>query len=141
MARKKQKKEAPTEEPGGGFGGLGSLLAEAGLSASASPAPTTASTPKPEKTAATAKASSDLSDQPKLVVRRERSGRGGKTVTVVEGLRLSDDARTALCKRMKKKLGTGATVQDADIVVQGALVERVASWLEAEGASKVVRGN
>lgn len=139
MARKKQKKEAPTEEPGGGFGGLGSLLAEAGLSASASPAP--AATPKREKTAPPAKASSDLSDQPKLVVRRERSGRGGKTVTVVEGLRLSDDARTALCKRMKKKLGTGATVQDADIVVQGALVERVASWLEGEGASRVVRGN
>lgn len=136
MARKKQKKEAPTEEPGGGFGGLGSLLAEAGLSASASPAPAPA--PPPAKTA---KGPSDLSDQPKLVVRRERSGRGGKTVTVVEGLRLSDDARAALCKRMKKKLGTGATVQDADIVVQGALVERVASWLEGEGASRVVRGN
>lgn len=138
MARKNQKKEAPTEEPGGGFGGLGSLLAEAGLSASASPAPASA---KPGKSPPPAKGASDLSDQPKLVVRRERSGRGGKTVTVVEGLRLSDDARTALCKRMKKKLGTGATVQDADIVVQGALVERVASWLEGEGASRVVRGN
>ena len=57
----------------------------------------------------------------KAVVRRERAGRGGKTVTLIEQLALPDEALKALAKKMKKAMGCGATVEDSAIVLQGDL--------------------
>ena len=52
-------------------------------------------------------------------VGRESKGRGGKTVTVVKGLGL-DDARLAqLAKQLKAACGSGGTVKDGVIEVQG----------------------
>ena len=73
---------------------------------------------------------------PKVVVRVTRKGRGGKTVTVIQGV-LRDHASTA--KTLKKTLGTGARVEGEEIVVQGDQRDRVADWLEAQGVKKVVR--
>ena len=74
-----------------------------------------------------------------MVLRREKKGRGGKTVVRVQGL-LGDPADWA--SRMKKGLGCGAVVEDEEVVLLGDLLERAASWLEAEGAAKkVIRGN
>jgi translation initiation factor 1 len=75
----------------------------------------------------------------KIVVRHERKGRGGRTVTVVQGVALQGDALAEFARGMKKALGCGATIEDADVVLQGELVERVASWLEKQGARRVVR--
>lgn len=76
---------------------------------------------------------------PKVVARREKKGRGGKTVTRISGV-LADHA-PALAKRMKKSLGCGASLDGADIILHGSLVERAAKWLEGEGARQVVRAN
>lgn len=75
----------------------------------------------------------------KLVVRREKKGRKGKTVTRVQGL--APDALEDLRVRMKKKLGCGATVEDGDLVLLGNLVDRAAAFLRAEGYPEVVEGN
>lgn len=75
----------------------------------------------------------------KVVVRREKSGRGGKTVTRVSGL--PDEILPDLALRMKRALGCGAVVEGADLVLLGSLVDRAAAWLEAEGAERIVRGN
>lgn len=75
----------------------------------------------------------------KLVVRREKKGRGGKTITRIGGLAKSELA--PLAKKMKKALGCGATVEGDDIVLLGSLVERAATWLEGRGAKRVVRSN
>lgn len=75
----------------------------------------------------------------KLVLRREKKGRGGKTVTRVSGV--AHDALEDVAKQMKKGLGCGALVEDEDIVLLGSLVDRAADWLEKEGATKIVRGN
>ena len=75
----------------------------------------------------------------KLVVRHERKGRGGKTVTRIAGLPAS--AREAIATRMKKALGVGATIEDDDVLLLGDVVERAARWLEREGAQRVVRGS
>ncbi|MCC6877495.1 MAG: translation initiation factor [Sandaracinaceae bacterium] len=74
----------------------------------------------------------------KLVVRHERKGRGGKTVTRIAGLPAS--ACEAIATRMKKALGVGATIEDDDVLLLGDVVERAARWLEREGAQRVVRG-
>lgn len=76
---------------------------------------------------------------PKVVVRKEKKGHGGKTVTVVSGVLAPhlDD----ICGALKTKLGSGARIDGDDIVVQGDLVERVDAALVALGAKKIVRGS
>jgi translation initiation factor 1 len=66
-------------------------------------------------------------------VSRESKGRGGKTVTLVRGLALDDAALTALGKRLRSACGTGGTVKDGVLEVQGDHAERVITLLQAEG--------
>ncbi len=66
-------------------------------------------------------------------VSRESKGRGGKTVTLVRGLALDADALVSLGKRLRSACGTGGTVKDGVIEVQGDHAERVIALLQAEG--------
>jgi translation initiation factor 1 len=52
-------------------------------------------------------------------VRLDRKGRGGKSVTVIEGLQLSGEDSEKLLKQLKAKLGTGGTVKNATLEIQG----------------------
>jgi translation initiation factor 1 len=76
----------------------------------------------------------------KLVVAFTRKGRGGKTVTTVQGVRASASELDTLAKELRHALGCGASVDEATIVVQGDQVQRVKAFLEGKGASKVVIG-
>jgi len=75
----------------------------------------------------------------KVVVRHERKGHGGKTVTVVTGVlkHVVEDFAT----EMKKALGCGARVEDGAVVLQGDLVDRAIAFLEKKGAPNIVRGS
>ena len=66
-------------------------------------------------------------------VSRETKGRGGKTVTVVHGLALGEDALVALGKQLKAACGSGGTVKDGVIEVQGDHCEKVMALLKAQG--------
>jgi len=120
-----------------GFGStLGDLLKARGLTPAEAPAPA----PSPSATAAPpATDPLDLSPAGKLVVRREKAGRGGKTVTILTGL--PEGHLEALCKALKTQMGCGATVEATTVVLQGDQVARVLPWLTARGARQVVRGN
>lgn len=74
---------------------------------------------------------------PKVVVRRETKGRGGKTITRVSGIDAAH--REDLAAQMKKALGCGAVVEGDDVILLGSLVDRAADWLHAAGAKRVVR--
>lgn len=78
----------------------------------------------------------ELSFAAKVVVRYTKKGRGGKAVTLVQGIASGADE---LLAKLKKELGVGARRDDDELVVQGNQVERVARWLESQGATKVVR--
>ena len=52
-------------------------------------------------------------------VRRETRGRGGKTVTVITGVPGSDADIATLAGALKRRCGTGGTVKDWDIEIQG----------------------
>lgn len=107
----------------------------AGLAPSSEPG---ASSPEPDVSGpAQGEAAAGPRFAPKVVVRREKKGRGGKTVTRISGV--GPAHRDALSARMKKALGCGAQVEGEDVVLLGALVDRAADWLEAEGARRVVR--
>ena|SRR5688572_21711741 len=52
-------------------------------------------------------------------VAREIKGRGGKSVSVVQGLPLAGIALETLATRLKKRCGSGGTVRDGVIEIQG----------------------
>ena len=66
-------------------------------------------------------------------VSRETAGRGGKAVTVVRGLALDDAALASLAKQLKALCGSGGTVKDGVIEVQGDHCERVIETLKKQG--------
>lgn len=66
-------------------------------------------------------------------VHLEKSGRAGKSVTVVRGLMLDASALTATGKQLRAACGAGGTTKDGVIEVQGDHVERVMAWLIQAG--------
>jgi translation initiation factor 1 len=63
----------------------------------------------------------------------DRKGRGGKSVTVVSGLRHDPATLEALLKRLKQQCGAGGALKDGTIEIQGDQRERVATALAAMG--------
>lgn len=66
-------------------------------------------------------------------VGRSFKGRGGKTVTLVQGLPLDAQALAALGKRLRTVCGSGGTCKDGVLEVQGDHCERVLEWLHGQG--------
>lgn len=71
--------------------------------------------------------------QQTVALHRESKGRGGKGVTVLRGLRLSDADRAALAAALKQALGVGGTVKGDLIEIQGQERERIAAVLTQLG--------
>ena len=66
-------------------------------------------------------------------VGRESKGRGGKTVTLVRGLALDDAALVQLGKQIKAACGSGGTVKEGVIEVQGDHADKVVELLRQRG--------
>ena len=66
-------------------------------------------------------------------VSRETKGRGGKSVTLVKGLPLDAPALAALGKLLKAACGSGGTVKDGVIEVQGDHCDTLVAALEKQG--------
>ncbi|HDY70186.1 MAG TPA: translation initiation factor [Nitrospirae bacterium] len=71
--------------------------------------------------------------QQKVRVRLDRKGRGGKSVTVIECLRMPQKERVALLKQLKAGLGTGGTVKDTSLEIQGDHCDALMAALEELG--------
>ena len=72
-------------------------------------------------------------EQQKVRVRLDRKGRGGKSVTVIEGLSMPQKERVALLKQLKAGLGTGGTVRDTSLEIQGDHCDALMAVLEKMG--------
>jgi translation initiation factor 1 len=66
-------------------------------------------------------------------LRTEKKGRGGKTVTVVYGLPQNIDFLRELSQELKRACGTGGTVVEGGIELQGELRDRVRDVLVKRG--------
>lgn len=66
-------------------------------------------------------------------VGRETKGRGGKTVTVITGVPLDDPGLKELATALKKKSGTGGTLKDGVIEIQGDHRDLIVAELEKKG--------
>jgi len=72
------------------------------------------------------------------VLRLEKKGRGGKSVTVVAGLPRNAAFLASLAAELKRACGTGGTAADCAVEIQGDQRERLRLLLAARGW--VVRG-
>jgi len=77
----------------------------------------------------------------RITVRIERTGRGGKTVTIAEGPGLHGRKLKPLAREIARGMGAGARVESSAIVVQGDQRERLVVWLAAHGFGGAVAGN
>jgi translation initiation factor 1 len=62
-------------------------------------------------------------------VRLERKGRGGKSVSIIEGILSPAAGKEALLKHLKNKLGTGGTIQGEVVEIQGDQRDRLVELL------------
>ena len=69
------------------------------------------------------------------VVRVSRSsrGRGGKTVTLAEGIQLPPDELQTLARELKRQCGTGGALKNETVEIQGDQRDAVREALEARG--------
>ncbi|MFW5937282.1 MAG: translation initiation factor Sui1 [Desulfosalsimonas sp.] len=66
-------------------------------------------------------------------IRRETKGRKGKGVTIIAGVPLEGEMLKDLAKRLKAKCGSGGTVKNGVIEIQGDRRDMLKQELEAEG--------
>lgn len=68
-----------------------------------------------------------------LYVRLDRRNRKGKTVTLVEGFAGSGEDLKELGKELKSQCGSGGSVKQGEILLQGDFRDRVVSILKDKG--------
>lgn len=71
-----------------------------------------------------------------LRVLLDKNKGGGKTVTLVEGFKGKEADLESLGKQLKTFCGTGGSVKDRQIIIQGDQREKVLLWLKKNGYTK-----
>lgn len=74
--------------------------------------------------------------QQKLRVKLETKQRAGKAVTLVEGFAGNAADAEELGKKLKSFCGTGGSVKEGEILVQGNNRDKVLVWLQKNGYSQ-----
>ena len=94
-----------------------------------------------KETATTSSAEKSLPPGKQVVaLHRDSKGRGGKGVTLLRGLILTDSDLSALAKKLKQSLGVGGTVKADVIEIQSQEREKIAAVLEKLGYRVKIAG-
>ena len=73
-------------------------------------------------------------------IHRETKGRAGKGVCIISGLPLNEAALHELAKKLKQHCGTGGTVKNDTIEIQGDQREKIRQYLEKLGYTVKLAG-
>ncbi len=68
-----------------------------------------------------------------LFVWLESKGRGGKTVSLIRGFTGSEKDLQELARQLKGLCGTGGSVKDGEILIQGDFRDKIVTWLTGRG--------
>ena len=71
--------------------------------------------------------------QQTVTVRLDRKSRGGKSVTIIEGLVIPPQGKGELLRQLKAGLGTGGALKDTSLEIQGDHRDVVIAALEKRG--------
>ncbi len=63
----------------------------------------------------------------------ERKGRKGKTATIAEGFKCSDEELAEIASKAKQRLGTGGSARGGEILIQGECRDRFSAFLKELG--------
>ena len=78
--------------------------------------------------------------QQTIYLHRDSKGRGGKTVTLVKKLALSEEDMKDLAKRLKQVCGSSGTIKGDMIEIQGGHCEKIAEALIKLGYKVKIAG-
>ena len=73
-------------------------------------------------------------------IQREVKGRKGKTVTTISAFQLADDELRSLAAQLKRKCGTGGSVKEGIIIIQGDHRDTLLSELKKQGYTAKLAG-
>jgi len=79
-------------------------------------------------------------NQQNLRVQASRKGRGGKTVTVISGFQVQPETLAKLLKKLKNQCGTGGTVKDDTLEIQGDHTQKLLEILIQLGYKAKISG-
>ena len=75
-----------------------------------------------------------------IYLHRDSKGRGGSPVTLLKNLILSDEDMKQLAKKLKQVCGSGGTVKNGMIEIQGEQREKIAEELKRLGYKVKIAG-
>lgn len=73
-------------------------------------------------------------------IQASRKGRKGKTVTVITGFQSKNETLTELVKKLKTQCGTGGTVKENEIEIQGEHTQKLLQILTQLGYKAKISG-
>ncbi len=73
-------------------------------------------------------------------IRKETKGRRGKTVTLISGMAGGEEALRRLSAELKRVCGSGGSVKDGILLIQGDHRSRIEQWLKAKGVKVKISG-
>ncbi len=75
-----------------------------------------------------------------LRVQATRAGRKGKTVTIITGFQTTPETLQGLLKQLKSQCGTGGTLKDNTIEIQGEHKQKILELLKQKGYKAKISG-
>jgi len=91
------------------------------------------SIPRKEKPAEVALQRAEVAAGQKVIVKLDRKGRGGKSVTLIAGLQMAPKEKETLLKQLKSRLGTGGALKEGALEIQGDHCSFVMEYLQSIG--------
>jgi len=95
---------------------------------------------KKKKSATIKKNQSGYPDDGTVRIRREVKGRKGKTATVIIGLPLDGNDLKQFAKKLKQRCGTGGSVKEGAIIIQGDHRNTILDEIKKKGYSAKIAG-